>query len=88
MHVQSLPPLTKSLLGGSGTVVLPNHGSGMSLPSLTQELVIRKKACTAEETMPSLCPPTASRLPLRLAAADTLIGVSGRTFQIDVWLAE
>ena len=68
--------------------MLPNHGSGMSPLSLIHELVMGRKACTTEETMPSLCPPTASRLPLRLAAADALIGVSGRAFQIDVWLAE
>ena len=90
VYVQSsLPPTTKSLLGRSGIVVLPNHGSGMFPLSLTQELVMGRKACLLERYC-HLCvlPQLASRLPLRLAAAHTLIGVSRRVFQTDVQLVE
>ena len=45
--------------------------------------------CTlGEEGVLSLYPPTARRFPLMLAAADDFSGVSGRVFQIDIWLVD
>ena len=80
------PPTTNTWLGEIGTAVLPNHASGISPLSLTQELVVGRKAWTAGEAVPSLCPPTAIRFPLRPPAAEIIIGVSGSIFQTDAWV--
>ena len=46
-------------------------------------------AWTAEEEGVALFkPPTAKRLPLRLAAAESVSGVSGRVFHTDMGLAD
>ena len=83
------PPTTSTWLDDSCTVVHTYRGSGKSpVVTLIQKLVRGTKIWTALEAEVSLCPPNARRLPLRLAAADAISGVSGRVFQTDMWLAD
>ena len=57
--------------------------------TLTQELVRGRKVYNAgEEGVQASRPPTARRFPLRLAAADSTSGVSGRFFQTEMLLAD
>ena len=88
----SLPPMTIVVFDESCTAVQQLRGCGRSpVVILTQELVRGKKMLTAGEGGVSgliMSPPTANKLPLRLAAPDAFCGVSGRGFQTDVWLAD
>ena len=86
----SHPPTTNTWLDANCTVVQAQHGSGRSqVVALIQELVRGWKMWTAREAeVSSSHPPTARRLPLRLAAADSISGVSGRVFQTDMGLAD
>ena len=78
----SLPPTTNTWFDDRCTVVQAKRGSGR-LPREAQELVLGEKMWNFCEALPALnsYPPTARRLPLRLAAADPSNGGSGRVFQ-------
>jgi len=95
------PPMTIIVLDDSCTAVQQYRGCRSPVMILTQELVRGKKTWTAGgrdrvcmanqrtvSTNVALNPPTANRLPLRLAAVDLFSGVLGRVFQTDVPLAD
>ena len=83
------PPMTIIVLDDSCTAVQQRRGCGRSpVMILTQELVRGKKTLMTGKAVLVSHPPTASRFPLRLAAADVFSGVSGRVFQTDVRLGD